>query len=315
MQIDVRSDARNGWIVFAAALAIAATSLFLSWDGGALAQQVEAERAKLPTGGKPIADLVRRQREANRSLQETIDQLKRQVGFSIEDAFEVGNEEMYRRQPGYYFVTKRDSIVARLNARAKEKGIGDYDQYAGFGLGLKKPPADSPPEDRYADDLLKMLQLTDKVVSICLETPTPLQRLYVLPRSGAIKPEVVSPPGRPPLLREYRLSLDVRGSLTDILWILHRLSPGRTAPAEDYPLVLKSLRITSLNTSPIQSIPQLDVSMVIAGMEFLGEADRDRAPTAGPGARRPAAERSAPPAAAPAAVPSAESSPGAARSF
>ena len=153
---------------------------------------------------------------------------------------------------------------------------------------------------------------------MCLETPTPLQRLIVLNRPPTAKPELVTPPGRPPLLREYSLTLDIRGSLKDILWILHRLSPGRDAAADDYSLILKSLKLTSLNITPVHSIPQLDLVMTVAGMEFLSDAERAIAPTTtAPGSRRtaPAAATAAPTPAtsAPSATPAAPST--RARSF
>jgi hypothetical protein len=107
-----------------------------------------------------------------------------------------------------------------------------------------------------------------------------------------VKPEPVAPPGRPPLFKEYRVTVDVRGSLTDILWILHRLSPGRDAAADEYPLILKSISITSLNISPVQFIPQLDLHLSVAGMSFLSDAERDASGKL-PGVRRSAEAGSA----------------------
>ena len=288
MQIDLRREALRGWLALAAAALVAVVLMYIAWDGGEVAAQVASERAKLSATGTPISSLIRRQQEANASLAQTIQQLKGQVGFSIEKGFKVEDrdEEAYRRQPGKYFADRRLAMFEALDIRAREKGIADYDKYIGFGTAIKRPPPGDPPDNAYAADLLKMLQLTEKVVRVCLETPTPLQRLIVQPRQVATKPDLVTPPGRPPLLREYNLTVDIRGSLKDVLWILHRLSPGRDAAAEDYPLVLKSLKLTSLNITPIQAIPQLDLMLTVAGMEFLTSEERDKAAAATPGAKR-----------------------------
>jgi len=301
MQIDLKREAMQGWLVLGAVAVVATVLMYVAWDGGELAGQVAAEKAKLGTTGTPISDLVRRQQEANASLAQTIQSLKDQVGFSIEKGFKIEDrdEEMYRRQPGYYFVDRRLAVFEALDLRAREKGITDYDKYIGFGAAIKRPPSDTPPDNAYAADLLKMLQLTEKVVRVCLETPTPLQRLIVQPRPVTAKPELVTPPGRPPLLREYSLTVDIRGSLKDVLWILHRLSPGRDAAADDYSLVLKSLKLTSLNITPIQDIPQLDLVLTVAGMEFLANDERDKAPSASAGTRRAQPTSTAPAAATP----------------
>lgn len=276
MRPDVSRECKQGWIVLGVAGVMALILGWIAWDDGGLSEQLESERAKLPAGSTRLADQVKRSREANQNLRATIDELKRQVGFSLEKAFEVNEDPMFKQQPGYYFVTKRNSICARLRKRAEQKGIGEFEEYAGFGKGIHQPPDDTPPKDEDAPDLLRTLQLTDKLVSTCLETPTPLQKLIVLPH-GAVKPVAVAPPGRPPLFKEYPVKLQVRGALGDILWILHRLSPGRDADQADYPLILKSLKITSLNISPIQFIPQLDLELTVAGMHFLSDVERDAA--------------------------------------
>jgi hypothetical protein len=291
MRPDVSREMTRGWAVLAVAAALSLVVGWFAFDDGGLAEQVETETGKLPKGATKLTDQVSHSRKANGNLAATIAELKKQVGFTLEKAFEVKDDPMFTQQPGYYFLTKRNSICARLRKRAQEKGIGEFEEYAGFGRGVHQPPDDTPPKDEQAPDLLRTLQVTDKLVSTCLETPTPLQKLVVLPH-GAVKPEPVAPPGRPPLFKEYRVTVDVRGSLTDILWILHRLSPGRDAAADEYPLILKSISITSLNISPIQFIPQLDLHLSVAGMSFLSDAERDASGKL-PGARRSAEAGSA----------------------
>lgn len=274
MRPDISREILQGWAVAVGAVFLAGISLYIISDGGALATQVDQEQAALKAGDQDLARLVALTERANDSLEQTLDTLKRQVGFNTEDAFQVAADPEFARQPGYYFVLKRNSIIDRLRKRAHEKGIRDYEEYAGFGVAQHRPPAETVPGNDEALDLLRILQITDKAVSICLETPAPLERLLVKPH-GVIKPVEIAAPDRPALLKEYRITLDVRGSLRDILWILHRLSPGRDAPEADYPLVLKSLKITSENRSPLEGIQQIDCTITVAGMRFLSDAERN----------------------------------------
>jgi hypothetical protein len=277
MRLDLRRERKQGWLVLAGATAVALIGLWLVWDGGESAAKL-AEAGEAKSGKFHLAEEVRKSVGANDALRDTLATLTKEVGFDMEANFEVKADPMYTRQPGYFFVTKRNSITDRLRKRAQEKGITEYDEYAGFGLGLHRPPSDVPPADALAPDLLRVLQLTDKVVSLALETPTPLQKLVVVPHGQPVKAIDVAPVGRPTLLREYQLTLEVRGSLTDILWLLHRLSPGREAAATDYPLVLKQLKITSENRSTIGNIQQLDCTLTVAGMSFVPQSERGIAP-------------------------------------
>lgn len=280
MRLDTRKQELQGWIVLAAALVAVLVVAAYLWDDDGLAERYQRERDALTTPPMLLATQIARQREANARLVDTLRTLKGEVGFSLEQAFQVSKAPDFARQPGFYFVTKRDSIARQLFDRAKEKGIADYDYYIGFGLQPRQSWAKEPPGDEHAIDLLKTLQITEKVVSLALETPAPLSRLIVLQHPPIPRPETVAPPGRPALLREYAITIDVRGSLKDILWLLHRLSPGRERPdAGEYPLVLKALKLTSANFSPIQNISQLDLVLTVAGMEFI--PDEERAKTAG----------------------------------
>lgn len=279
MQLDLSRQQTQGWAVCGGVVLVCLIGLYLVWDGGAAAEQVANEEQALAKGPQDLAEQVRLARVANAELALTIDQLKRGVGFNAEQAFQVSEDPEFRRQPGYFFVTKRNAITRRLLDRAREKSIGEFEEYGGFGVSQHRPPPETLPADAAALDLLRMLQLTEKAVSICLETPTPLQKLLVKPH-GEVRPISIAAPGRAPVLQEYRLTLMVRGSLKDILWILHQLSPGRDAAAEDYPLVLKALKITSDNRSPVDGVQFIDCEMTVAGMRFLTDEERTQlAPT------------------------------------
>nr|MBA3687096.1 hypothetical protein [Planctomycetota bacterium] len=276
MHLDVHREALQGWLVFAGAVVVAIITIWLVSDRGELEQRIATLEGAVPVGGKRLSEHVADQRRANADLRTTIDVLKDQVGFSLEKAFP--DQQIFQSNPGFFFQTERDKAIDTLFKRAQEKGIADYDRYIGFGTAERVPPPSAPPSREDAPNLLRVLQLTEKAVKICLETPTPLQKLIVEPHGNAIRSTVVTPAGRPPLLREYELKLKIRGTLKDILWILHRLSPGRDSSQEksgqEYPLVLKHLRLSSDNRAPGQTIQQLDLEMTLAGMEFIAEDNR-----------------------------------------
>jgi hypothetical protein len=277
MQLDISKQVLQGWLVLGAAVICSLIGLSVVWDGGASAAQVQAEKDALNGGPEDLAEQVQLARAANARLAETIASLKQGVGFNTEEAYQIASDPEFQRQPEYFFVTKRNAILARLLKRARERG-GEYEEYGGFGLGQHRPPPETLPAPEEAIDLLRMLQITEKAVSICLETPTPLEKLLVVPH-GKVKPIDVAAPGRAPLLQEYRLTLNLRGSLHDLLWIVHRLSPGREAAGDEYPLILKDLKITSDNRSPVEDVQQLDCEITVAGMRFLSDEERQaRAP-------------------------------------
>ncbi len=305
MQIDVRREAMQGWLVLAGAVVAALIAVWVMSDHGELEQRIGALQSAVPTGGKRLSAHVADQVRANEHLRTTIADLKERVGFSLEKAFP--DQQIFQSNPGFFFQTERDKAIDALFNRARDKGIADYDRYIGFGTAERVPPPSAPPSREDAPNLLRVLQLTEKAVKICLETPTPLQKLVVEPHGNAIRSTLVTPAGRPPLMREYELKLKIRGSLKDILWILHRLSPGREAAAQDYPLILKHLRLTSDNRTPGQTIQQLDLELTLAGMEFISEEERASAAT---GAQRPGLGRTEKPASAPPAT-TAPAAPGA----
>jgi len=273
MQLDLSRQQMQGWAVLGGIAVVCLIAFYVVWDGGALEEQVQAAKETVVQGPQDLGEQVRRGQAANAELAKTIDALKSAVGFNTEKAFQVTDAEEFKRQLGYFFVTKRDTITQRLRNRARDIGINEFEEYLGFGVSQHRPPSKTPPEDYLALDLLRMLQLTEKAVSICLETPSPMQKILVIPH-GDVRPISISAPGRPPVLQEYRLSLVIRGSLKDILWVIHRLSPGREATGDEYPLVLKALKITSDNRSPVDGIQFIDCELTVAGMHFLTDTER-----------------------------------------
>jgi hypothetical protein len=121
---------------------------------------------------------------------------------------------------------------------------------------------------------MTMLQLTEKAVGIVLAANEPPLESFAITHERAVE---TGPAGRPVLLREYPLTLKVRGSLKDILWILHRLSQFE-ADGKDYPLILRGLVIQSENAKPKDNIQHLDAVFQLAGMQFLTPEERARDP-------------------------------------
>jgi len=275
MHLDVKRESRWGWSALGAVAAIGGIALLIITDWGESGRLLDTARSAKKDGPVAMREQVASQEKANRELTDTIRKLKEQASFQLQDKYLVkGNP-----QPGYFFVTVRGPVIEKLKKRAEARGI-DYDEWIGFGAGKNQPPDKAVPDDKDADFLLKMLQLTEKAVNIGLSTPSPLERLLV---THADKEEETGPDQRPPLLREYALTLDVRGSLKDILWILHRLSLYERGGAKDFPLILRGLTISGENATPKDDIQQLDAVFEIAGMQFIPDEERQgREPASGP---------------------------------
>jgi hypothetical protein len=280
----VHKETMTGWGVLGGTLLVCLLGLWLLSDGGELAGQVAAAQAGLPAGGKEeLRARVASQDEANRKLHETIEVLKKSASFSIEPRFQIPKDD---KQPGYLF--KRTFVEVRQGLRQKAEARKIvYDENIGFGADPEVP------KDELAPYLMTMLQLTEKVVGIALDTPSPLESLTI---SHGREIET-GPESRPALLREFPLKLSVRGSLKDILWILHRLSqvePG----GRDYPVILRGMLIESENAKPRDDVQQLTAEFELAGMRFLSEEERARDPLAkAPGALPATGSHPVPPAA------------------
>lgn len=292
---DAAAQARQGWLVLAGTVVLCLLLAFF-----AVPEETAVDAATMDeTQGQLLSELIRTQRSENQLLAKNLAELKRGVGFTVKREFEVPDEELaYARQPGLFFHDRRNELIQKLDNRAHEKGIQGWDKNIGFADSAGSVPPRQPPPNDEADNLLLLLQVTKRVVSICLETPTPLVEILVVPhgqQKGRIAELVrtVSPPGRPPLFREYTVSLKLKGSLSDILWVVHRLSPGLDEAGLDFPLVLKSFTLTSDNVDLAKPIPQLSITMTVAGLSFLSDKERGEKDRAESGSvRQPAGAKS-----------------------
>ena len=263
---DVRTPVLKAWGVFAAALVV--TGGIIAWlaDTGDLPeQQTSAEsKGKSISGPIDLAQRITEARAANTHLASTIETLKKGVGFTVVSPYVVPPGE---RQPGQYFNEKLLAVQDHLRTMARERSV-TYQERLGFELTA------AVPKDEDAPYLLTMLQLTEKLGTIVLKTPTPVLKFTIRqPEKSAI---VTGPADRPPLLKEYPLTLEVRAGLKDILWILHQLA--QTDGPAGYPLTVRRFKITSANANPKDEIQQLDAEIEVAGLQFLSETERTSTP-------------------------------------
>lgn len=290
---DVSHDLRVNWGIFGGCALVCA--LLLTWLSGdariesKLAREQRAYQQREGDSDVSIRSQVLLQQKANEQLADTIEGLKRRVGITPLPAFTVQKEDADDR--GFYFSKLFQATKRQLYDRAVKRRVTQFEPDLGYRGKLERVL----PEDEVRNELIR-LQLIAKAVLLALSTENPLVLIEVA------HGDIVStgPEGRPVLLNEYAFMLRVRGSLKDILWLLHQL--GEEHPGEDvkraidalhhaiqrearvqvrdltqddlFPLIVRGLRITSENREERDSINLLDAEIDIAGMEFLNEQQR-----------------------------------------
>lgn len=274
MTPDISSPQRAGIAAMAAAVLAAAGMCWYMWsDQPVVDERLEAARAAAAkiTGKEPLRARVDLQRGANAQLRTNLAELKTQSGFTASESFRVPPGE---REPGNFYLKRFVNARQGLRDKANARRI-DFDERLGF------PADDRAPPDADAQPLLDMLELTEKALGVVLDAPDPVEWFKI----SHGKPELTGPANRPPLLREYPLTLEVRGSLKTILWILHRY--GQRAEG-DYPLILRGLKIESDNTKSKDDVQQLEATFQLAAMTFVSDEERGvkaaAKPTSGGGA-------------------------------
>jgi hypothetical protein len=261
MSPDLSSSARGGLVALGAALVAALALGWFAWsDQPEIDARLEAARAAAAkiSGKEPLKARVERQRAANVELRSNIAQLKNEAGFRRDERFTVPPSE---REPGKFFANRFVEVRQALREQAMRRRI-DSDERLGF------PPDDRVPPDSEAQQLLDMLQLTEKALRVVLDAPDPVEWFDI----SHGKPYETGPVARPPLLAEYPLTLKLRGSLPTVLWILHQFG---TRSERDYPLILRGLTIRSGNSKPKDDVQQLEAVFELAGMAFLADTTRD----------------------------------------
>jgi hypothetical protein len=268
---DLRKPLLIGWGILAGVVVVCLAVLWWLGDEGELPNQLTAAETDLQklAGKVDLAQRISEQEKANATLVQTIERLKAETGLVVTAPFLVPPGHP---QPGQYFNEQIAAVQDFCRPKAQGRSIA-YQERLGFENTAKVP------RDEDAPYLLTMLQLTRKAADVILSTPTPVESFRIT--QPLKQPMTTGPAGRPPLLREYPLRLEVRGKLTDLLWILHHLA-NREGPG-DYPLIVRKWTIDSKNLSPTEKIQQLDAVYEIAAMQFLSPAERT-APKPGAGA-------------------------------
>ncbi len=263
MSPDFSSARRGGLVALAAACLAAAGMAWWAWSDQPLVdERLEAARtvaAKI-SGKETLRERVAKQRAANTELRANIAELKAQAGFTTKIEFKVPDNE---NEKGKFFLNRFVDVRQALREQAVSRRI-ESDERLGFPPDDRVPPADE------AQTLLDMLQLTQKALSVVLAAPDPVEWFDI----AHGKPYDTGPVSRPPLLKEYPLTLKVRGSLKTVLWLLHSYG---TRNEQEYPLILRGLTITSANNRVRDDVQQLEAVFDLAGMAFLPDEARGTA--------------------------------------
>lgn len=295
MRPDMSKDIHTGWIVLAVVAVITVIAYMVVSDGGTSAKRYQqlltAYQSSQGDTQYPLQEEIRKQRLATDRLINNLELIKKETGITPIQPFSLPAN--YLGQKGSYFRKLYDISVEYLRGRARNKRISYEDN-----LGFTFPDALILEED-VAEVELKRLQLSVRAILLALSTPDRLREVSI--EHGTIIK--TGPISRPPLLREYPFTVSVRGSLKDILWLLHQYSADTVPPdsvsdwnkfvnysqrhmkmevkptrAQDhFPLILRGFSITSNNTEPIDNISQLDAVFELGGMEFLSDAERQAA--------------------------------------
>lgn len=256
---------RLHWAVLGGLVLVSGLVLWwLADDGGrgeALAG-AQGELAKL--GGTVVLEQrLREQREANEHLRATIETLKARCGFRLAELYKV---PAGIPQPGMYFIERMLAVQDALRPKAQARSV-QYQERLGFERTAKVPGVAETPY------LLAMLQITEKAAGIVLDNPgevPPVERFAITqPEKGPVDTGTV---GRPPLLREYPLRIELRAKLPTVLWILHRLA--QVDGPDDFPLILRNLRIDGRNFQENTEVQSLDAVIEVAAMQFLSPEER-----------------------------------------
>ncbi|MEK7413836.1 MAG: hypothetical protein AAB263_11030 [Planctomycetota bacterium] len=228
-------------------------------------------------GPKPLAELVEAVRAGNLRLRSNIATLKAGMemvleegsangpvataGFTVPKAYPDRPSEFYHRR----FLAVRQDFIARNDGGPWPI---DFDPDLGFGA-----LANGYPPDKDAPALLGRLQLTNKVLGI-MTGPDRVDRITRFDIETK-SPVLAGPANRPPLLREYPVSLMADGGLPTIMQMLYAFSdrsPGQ------YPLILRGLTISCnpKNRKPARdNVQQVHAQFDLAAMEFIRDSERE----------------------------------------
>ncbi len=273
MAPDIKHPLRNGWISLAVVLVLGLGGLYWYYDPD-LVESVE----KLPpigsAKGKEITKRIAEQAEANEKLRASIKNLKENTGFAVTRDFRIlsDSSKPEEREPDARWLFRFQQVQGQIGGHAKVKNIG-FPPMLGFALASEK---DIPkPEDIPAS--LAMLQLVDKVMTTVVTTPEPIHEVTSIVL-GDLRGKLDGPTGRPALLRQYNLTIEIKAELGSLLWILHQFAYVEESPEAkgkaDYPIILLGASIDSANRTSRDDIPILTGKFTLAGMQYISDKER-----------------------------------------
>jgi len=320
MQPDVKKEQRNGWLVLGAAAMLSLVCVgWYSYDDP-LAERLDKAKTDYNKmrGPEPMSTHIRRQQQANQTLSQTIEDLKKDSGALVADYFTITDADLRNGDhESSIFNAKYHAVKDECDAQAFAFGLKHWGEHSSLGFSDKE----QLPTDAEAPYMLTMLQLTRRAARICFSSPPgevamPIKDLEFIHELKQRPP--TGPPGRPPLLTEYPLTVKFTASLTQTMWIIWRFSVGKvdelqqpsdpknriedsrggddsqaSHPWDDgaYPFALQEVTIVSPVTEElkINEEPNTDltVTLRLAAMRFLPSSNRDTAVPAG--GRAPAA--------------------------
>jgi len=281
MRPDLSRDIWTGWGVCAAATVLTGIAIYFFSDDGGLESQLKTKHATYTSlGGQvPFADVIQQQKAANQLLRKTIDDRKRETGFTVARHFRVDPSDIPAGSgftPGYIFQQRFAEVSQEIKDLA-------FERHVGFEPNLGFPSNGTVPSDKEVPYLLTMLQLTQKACRIALDKDVKPLTSFSITHGSA---QLTGPDGRPNLIQEYPLTLTVTGDLVDVLHILWQFSQvaphlANDTEPQDYPLVLQGLDITSNNAKPADQIQDVTAVFKIAGMRYLSDSERANGISAG----------------------------------
>lgn len=323
MKPNLSRERRTSWLLLMAAAILGSIVVAIVHDWGEAAGQLEQAHThhQQIAGPADLADLISQQQAVNSAVAERIAQRQEEVGIHPLPPFVVPAAGIVAAE---YFQILYYTIREDLKNLAMNRGaVKRFDENMGFAFAQGRPPVGDPIEQ-----WLTMLQLVSKATYLAGQSRwREIESIDITPIRAADGVERGAP-GRPAMLVEFPFQMRVRGTLRDILWLLHELSAdhsleptpaaealrdwrhdligklrerARIAIADDDelddmigPIAVLGLSIEGGNLNPIDNLQQLEAVFDLAGMRFLGVPDSGAQPGAEDASgRRPVQQQAA----------------------
>lgn len=306
MRPTVVKELQIGYLALGVVVVVTLLALALIFDWGAGEEDLAAEVDSYGNRTGPVL-LDQQNRDlqaANQALAKRIGDLQGKVGIRAVPPFFFSDKTQNQR---VLFRAILDQLRDKLGTDAKVRGIA-FDDKMGFGAVFGRLLNDR----ENVRDYLTMLQLVTKAVFLAMHSPdqkiTSI-KVTPLPAGGMLQQVRLEGPREhgAPLLREYRFQLEVKGWLSDLLWLKHRLAVDEPPTPEheelrkflerldefvrakhpnEYdsatragtvgndisPLVVTGEKISCDNKAQHDGVSELTLVIELAGLEFLNDS-------------------------------------------